>query len=425
MTEAIVAPPPAAQPSPNAQPSTVHPTAGSDAFGALDAIATETESPEPSPKPDKSDQSISDRRKDGTFLPKTEKPAEKPEDVLNPEDKAKPSDKLADKPAEVPPEKMAPKQLREAYENLRRKHQELESEHTKIKTAPKPEPVEDTEKKQLSEKRLQEVEDELRFTAYEKSSEYKEKFEAPFVDAFIAGRNKVAGMKTVAVKDPDTETVIEPSRQGTAEDFDALMKISDDDAASDWAVAKFGAKAPMVLFHRERVQETNLARSKAIDEYRKNGSQREKERGEQLETYRKTFNEAVTKASKDAEAKHAKWFAKDDADAPGNEILEKGQHLVARVLANGAPVKEGDKPMSPPELAAAVAAIRHKAGAFDRLAHRHAAAQKEIKALKTKLEAFEKSEPGPGEGGRVGHVDSGTPSLEGALSKLEKDYARG
>jgi len=410
MPEAPVAPPPSAPASPATAPAlssdsaVLQQSGGSEAFADLESLATEKPDVAPPAEPEKE----TPRKPDGKFAKTEPKPDDKPPE--------KPADKppTAKTPEEPPAEKMAPKQLREAYEALKAKHKALETEHTTLKTKTT-QPADDPEKKTLSEKlaarekRLQEIEEELKFTDYSKSEEYKEKFEKPFVDAYIAGRAKIAALK-IAERTNDIGEVVQQARQATADDFDQLMKISDDDAAADWAAERFGPKASIVLYHRERAQELNQARTKAIEDYRKNGSEREKTRSQELETFRKNFTETVAQHAKTAEEKYPHWFKPDETDAKGNEILERGKHLVARVAANGAPVKDGEPPMTPQQLAAAVAAVRHKAGAFDRLAHRHSLASARIKELETKLAEFEASQPGSGDGkgAKVQH-DAETP----------------
>jgi len=423
---------PAAPAAPSAPviPSGAREPAGSDAFGDIDALGTDDGKPEPAQRPEaKEGNKDFVRGPDGKFAPRTPvQEPEKPKAELDKPELPKPElEKATTPPAEVPSEKMAPKQLREAYEALKAKHKALETEHTTLKTKAST-PAEDPEKKTLAErlaareKRLQEVEDELRFTDYSKSEEYKEKYEKPFVEAYMNGRARIASMKLAAKTNEETGEII-PGREATAADFDALMKISDDDVAADWAVEHFGSKASLVLIQRERVQELNQARNKALEEFRKIGSEREKTRATELETFRKRFGEIVDTNIKSAAEKYPQWFQPDPADAKGNEMLEKGQHLVARVVANGAPVKEGDKPMTPEEYASAVAAVRQKAGAFDRLAQRHQAATARIAELEKELQQYKASVPGPGDGkGAAGVIDEET--IDGAMAKLERDYAR-
>jgi hypothetical protein len=400
---------PAAAP---AQPAFTHPPlaepAGSEAFGDLESLATDNGQPEPA-KPDAAPEKP--RAADGKFTkPEPAKaPAKAPE---------KPVDKVLT--PETPQEKMAPKQLREAYEGLKRKQAEMEAKYKELETKAS-KPADDPEKKTLAERlaareqRLKEVEDELRFTDYSKSEEYKQRFEKPFVDAYVNARARVAGLKTVEKRN-ELEEVTQASRQGTAEDFDHLMKIGDDNDAAEWATERFGNKAPIVLSHRERVQELNHARNAAVDDYRAKGSERDKARAMEQETMQKSFGEAVEHHTKAAIEKYPQWFKPDETDAKGNEILERGQHMVKRVLSNGAPLKEGEQPMTPAQYASAVAAVRNKAAAFDRLAHRHNQASSRIKALEAELAAFKGSEPGKGEV-KGGIAPTGEETPEGAFDK--------
>jgi hypothetical protein len=54
-----------------------------------------------------------------------------------------------------------------------------------------------------------------------------------------------------------------------AEDFDTIMRVGDDEQASDLATEMFGNKAPLVLMQRERVNELNGKRIGALEHFRK------------------------------------------------------------------------------------------------------------------------------------------------------------
>lgn len=384
--------------------------AGSDAWSTLESLGAEPPATPASPEPGTPAPPAKPdlyRGPDGKFVKPTEapKPGEKPTE-----------------PAATPPEKMAPKQLRDAYEALKAKHAALETERNQMAAKLAEPPKEDPEKKSLAErltareKRLAEIEDELKFSAFERSQEYKDRYEKPFVDAYLLGRAKTAALSVA------TE---EGKRAGTAEDFDTLMKIADDEEAAEWAAQTFGAKAPMVLFHRERVQELNQARNQAVQDYRKNGSEREKAKQQQLEDFRKNFTAAVEQRRKESAEKYPHFFKPDPNDPKSQEYLDRGQALVDRVIANGAPVKDGDTQMNPAELADAVAAIRNKAAAFDRVAHDLFAARKTIKDLQAKLDGFQQSVPGPGQGGKAGIPGQAADNLKGALAQMEADYSSG
>src|SRR5439155_3548115 len=113
----------------------------------------------------------------------------------------------------------------------------------------------------------------------------------------------------------DLDNVVQPGRKGTQEDFDTLMRIQDDDEAATWASKLFGPKAPMLLFHRERVQEANNQRRNALEEFRKTGSEREKQRMELITNHQKTVRTIFDK-TKDAGIEQYPQFFKPSDDDP-------------------------------------------------------------------------------------------------------------
>jgi hypothetical protein len=280
-------------------------------------------------------------------------------------------------------------------------------------------PVEDPEKKRLSEtleqreKRLAELEDEMRFASFEKSSEYKDKYWTPFSDAYQQGRNKVASLR---LTDANGDT-----RQGTAEDFDSLMRITDDDQAAELASDLFGVKAPMVLWHREKVQELNNTRLKALEDFRKQGGEREKLRGEQMQKQQKEIAALWESENKAGVERFPKLFKPEEGDEKGNALLARGFELADAAFgsaladpATGQPVK-----LSPQEMVKLHSAIRNKAAGFDRLAYKYGISQKRIAELETKLKEYEASEPSPGDGQRKLKSPPGS-ALDAAEAELMK-----
>jgi hypothetical protein len=280
---------------------------------------------------------------------------------------------------------MSPKALRKAYLRVKARAKELEARVAAQKDGA---PQDDPEKKSLAEKlaerekRLAEIEEERRFTNYEGSEDYKQRYYEPFVEAFAVGRDKVSKM---------TVTVDGEERQGTSEDFDAVMRVQDENDAAELAYDMFGNKAAAILVHREKVIEMNNARLKAINDYRKNGAEREKQqvasRQKEIEDLKQTF-EGQKKA---AIEKFPHWFKPTEGEAldqKANDLLQKGMELVDRAY-------EGNN-LPPQELAKLHSAIRNKAGAFDRVAYELKQAQKANAELKAKLAEFEASVPGSG-----------------------------
>lgn len=342
-----------------------------------------------------------------------EKAPEKPTDPLDEEygDDGKVAEKPAEpakveangKPAEAAPaegKRPSPWQLVHKYEG--------ELKELKKQLEEKSKPVDDVEKKSLLEykakleERTKQLEEELEYSSFERSDKYKIQYETPFVDAFVAGRNKASSVK---VSDGNGSV-----RQGTPEDFDAIMRITDDDAAADRATELFGAKAPLVLFHVERVKELNAAKNKAIEDYRTKGGERFKKAQEEHQTTQRQHEEQAkaladefTNARKAAIEKFEWLKPKEGADAR-NQALSKELDLVDRAFSDGQPLKEGQKPLSGIELAKLRAAMANKAVGFAVFRHEYKEAQAKISELEEKLKQYEESEPGK-DAGRRGDVE--------------------
>lgn len=367
-----------------------------DAFAKLDQIiadapATEAPKDEAPAKPAE---------------PKVEaKPAEKPAE-------AKPAEapKVEAKPADEPDvNQMAPKQLRKAYAEMKEKLAKIQAER---EAAADPREHPDfkavSEKLTAAEKRRMELEDNLRYTNFERSQEYKEKYEAPFIEAYNEGRSVVSGLK---LTDPGTQEF----RQAKPEDFDLIMRITNDEGAAEAIEALFGSgvKATMVANARRDAIKANQSRLKAIDDFRKTGSEREKAQQEQAERMHRDISDNYTKAVKEGEQKYAQWSKPAEGDVKAKEVLERDAQLadVAFFGANGM-TREQISALSPelqklfdasgkvhPVVMAKLhAAARNKVAWFGHVNHKLAVANGQLTALKEKLARFEKSEPGPGDG---------------------------
>lgn len=313
--------------------------------------------------------------------PGTTKPDEPP--------KAAPAKPPEPTPAK-PIEKMAPKELRQAYEDLKARHRQIEETHAKLTKEHeelKAKPAEDPRVKALTTdlesraKRIADLEEKLKFKAYEETDEYRERYWQPYVDAFQQGRQRVAGIKTVN----DTGEIV----SHTAEEFDSIMRIADDNAAADAIESMFGtgAKADMVIRLRERVLELNGARHNAIETYRKTGAEREKQSEQMLTAQQARCKEIYDKATQE-DTERFEWFKPDDKDPQTAKLLEAGRALVDRVRPENLP---------PEEVARGAAAIRLRAAAFSRLIYEVTKREARIKELETELTQFKQSQPPGGQ----------------------------
>lgn len=425
MPDAVAAPPAAPQPgaTPGASPSPdpVVDLAGSEAFGALEQIATDDGKPDATPKPRQPQDPES-----GRFVEKP-KPGDQPKPGEKPA--AKPGKPAATPPpGDQPAEFKTTKELKEHYERLKAEKLEMETRYkaeratweTQLAEAKKGDPAVNERLTKL-QKQYDDTEGELRFARYESSNDFKERFEKPYINAYQAGMNRAAGLKIIERRDdsdPANATVLQQARQGKPEDFDAIMAIQDDDLATEKAVELFGEKkAPLLLYHREEVMKANGAMRAAVKEYREKGAQWEKEQATQREQHQQAAVKMVEQMQTAAAEKFPTYFKPIENDTHGNELLEKGNHRIKRIIHGGAPLAEGEKQWTAQEYAVEVAAFRNKAGAFDRLAHQNGQLRKQLKEAMDKLKAYEESEPGDGDGRRevpaAGDGDDWQKELEG------------
>lgn len=372
---------PAAAPATPAAPSTPQPPAKPSTpsfFDEIDAIAKEPPKPRPAPA----------LKKDAEPANPTSAPAatEKPAGESGTKDTGSAEDASS---SEIPSsdkfQKAAP--LRAAYDGLKQKFHKLEKDFKELQSKP---PADDPEKKTLLErleerdKRLKALEEDLRFTSFERTDEYKTKYEKPFVRAFNQGRSKTAGLKVT-----DAEGNL---RQGTEADFDVIMRIPDDATAAEKAAEMFGNQAPAVIWHREHVQSLNNDRVTAIEEARQGGEARAKEMVEKqarekadMETRQQKIAGEFKRLNDEAAEKYPQWFKPEDGDDKGNELLQKGYSLAAAGF-NGANTP-------PEEMVKIHSAIFNKAAGFDRMVYKNTMLANKVKELETELAQFKKSEP--------------------------------
>lgn len=304
-------------------------------------------------------------------------------------------------------------ELRSAYENLKREHKTLKAELEQVKAKP----ANEGEIKQLRElldgerKARTELEQELKFAAYEKSQEFKDKFHKPYIEAYKQGRKKTASLK-IPPKTDDLGEVVTPGRQGTEADFDELMQIVDDDAAAEKATELFGSKAQMVLYYRERVQELQNSSRSAVEEYRQNASTREKEQAEartrqqEQEAERLKSNADLFKKQVElGKQSRSELFTPEEGDTEAAEIIKHGE-AVGDSLFSGINPKTG-QPYTPEGLVKFHAFVRNAVAAHGHLLHKLRAAQTRLTELESDLKEFKESGTSA-DSGRAGEKPAGS-----------------
>lgn len=374
--------------------------------------------------------------------PKSDTP--KPEEKATPEQKQTPPTDPKAKPGEPPkttpqpPAKAAT--LREQLElrtreaaDWKKKYEDLHAESAKPKT--------DAEKETLLKEREEwnrqraEMENEIKFSNYERSAEYKEKFLQPFANAYEQGKKL---MPAISFKEPSktdefgTITEEGKSRKATEADWDALMSIADEDTANKFIADHFGHNAARVTLMRDKVMDLNSARINAIEDFRKQGAERENSTREQSARARQEMVQQWNEANKHAAEKFPEMFAPDPADAKGNELLEAGT-LMTDLAFNALDPKEFSKlpqwlqakmvngKLPPHELTKLHSAVRNRSAAYDRLVYRLHQEKAARKTAEDKLAGFEASQPRRGQEKRVEATKGGKP-VPGSFADVDSAF---
>ena len=309
----------------------------------------------------------------------------------------KPKPKEPPKPPEEPPTgPMKAPELRAAYAKVKERAAELEKELESYKSGGKP--VDEGEKKayvseiETLKNQLEEADKTIKAVAYERSQEYHDKYEKPFVDAWQEGVQTVQGMN-VQTQDGDT-------RKGTPEDFAAIMQVQDNEQAANMAQEMFGANAFYVLSQRRDIIKLHQKRVRALDEFQSNLTERQKAEQGKMQEQAKAQEEKRIQAqalfkkfNTEAAEKYPQYFAPVDGDDEGNELLARGYRDadLAFSAAQEMPIEKRVRLHS---------AIRNRAAAFSRLVHQLKSKDGEIEALKAELDEIKGSTPGPGQEGR-------------------------
>lgn len=273
------------------------------------------------------------------------------------------------------------KQLREVYESSQKKISELEKRIEEMgKASPPPDPEKDEIKTKLTkaEQRAKELDDEIRFVDYTKSSEYQEKYEKPIKDAFGSA---YADVSELIVKNPDGT-----QRIGTADDFNALLRMPLLDAASR-VKEMFGDASGEVMAHRRKILELGKNQNEALKQFREQGTERAKQTAEKQKTDNQAIVKIYTETGEDIKKQLPHYFAPDDKDPEASKLLEDGYKLAD--VAFGA-----DSNITPDQLARVHAVVRMRSAAFGRVAHQLTKSQERITALEKELEEFRASGPG-------------------------------
>ncbi len=249
------------------------------------------------------------------------------------------------------------------------------------------------------EKKANEREERLRQIAYEQSEEYSQKYYKPYQDALALGQHKVQSLDIVERNQVDPETgdvrITQKSRPATAEDFHQILLQPDDRAARHLAKAMFGEDYSIAMAHREEVLKANTSRHQALEEFKKNGAERERLGQEQRSAQQKTFQETQAKLRES----NYKSFAERNPDvAKVADGDTEGEALLKRDLEITVNLFKPDVKLDPEKAKSLHAEMRNRAAHYGHALHKLKAANKKIADLEAKVKGYEGSEPGEGTG---------------------------
>jgi hypothetical protein len=310
--------------------------------------------------------------------------------------------------ATAPKEKVKPWKLvdeyKTKYQNAEQRAVAAESELELIRKGSFPKEVQERISK--AEARAKELEDEIRFVSYEKSPEFKAKYQEPYEKAWARA---VSEVKELTVNGPDGQ----PRAVG-AEDILDLVNLPLG-KARELANSLYGDFADDLMSHRKEIKTLFEQRTAALEEGKKNGAAREQQLREQHE---KTYGEISsqvkehwTKANEAAMAdeKNGQFFKPVEGDEHWNQRLAKGFELVDRAFAEN----PTDPKLTTEQRAAVVrrhAAVRNRAAAFGPLKYKVGQLEATVAELRKELEQFKGSEPTVGD--RKTTTGNGTPTSE-------------
>lgn len=404
--------PPPTGANPIVSPSTPHEPAtesflgdiGSELEGLDQADETAKRAPE-KPRDDK-----------GKYKP-AEKPPEKPVEQEKPEE----PDKPAEEPAAEEPKKSNIRQLGKAYDALKKERDEvfqpkIQSLESKVKEyertveqlkTQQPDIKPFQEKLAAIEKENQALREVVRFSDFRQSPEFKEKYEQPYNEAWAKAVTEVTQLTM--------ETEDGAARKATPNDLLALANApldQLDELANKW----FPRSAARVIRHVEKIRDLAEAQDKALEEAKKGATDFQTKRAGEMQKANQAFKQAYDNVVGDLAKKYPKWFAPDETDPKGNEILKKGFDYADTVFSpNGTQ-------LTPEQKAARLAVIRAKAANHDRLASRLKATMAERDELRAKLAEYEQTEPPTDDAGQPTAVGSKSweEQVSDELKKLDR-----
>jgi hypothetical protein len=179
-------------------------------------------------------------------------------------------------------------------------------------------------------KKVEDYESQMRLTHYERSEEYKSKYQIPIEAAAKAAHREMAELE---VEQVDSESGQKTYRPATPEDFNRIYALPLGEATRQ-AKALFGDAASVVLDHRREIRKLSEQADAAIKEYQTKGSELEKQSTVKTTQEREAAKAMWTTVNEDLAKKYPHWFAPDPNNPERNELLKKGFDFVDSIIGD-------------------------------------------------------------------------------------------
>lgn len=321
---------------------------------------------------------------DDTTVPATETDTE--ETTESEESTATPSESKETAPAKASGKKTSPWRVVDQFKaKVASLEKELAESKGKLGKPGEP-PPEITERLSKAETRVKELEEEIRFTNYQKSGEFQDQYQKPYEAAWAR-----------AVKELSEVTVTDGAgnvRPATAEDMLTLVNLPLG-KAREQANAMFGEFANDAMGHRKAIKELFDKQQEALQQAKSKADEWEKTRQETATKLHadidKQVGEIWAKANTDAttDSKYGQYFTPRENDPDWNQRLAKGFELVDKAFTDANPRDPRLTPDQRKTIVERHAAVRNRAAAFgplrnenERLTKRLAEVEKELSEYK-------------------------------------------
>lgn len=389
-----IAPPPAAP----AAPPPVVPSSAPPIHVTPATVVDKGPAPEPPRKGSAQEKMFEDLRRKAGMLRQQQPTTAKAETPAEPkEEPAEPAPEKTAEPTETTPAatekkgKVNPWKLVDEHKAARAKAEQEIAELRKSIMDPAKLKELQTKTEQY-EKRVKELEEEIRFVNYEKHPEFTEKFKKPYEQAW---KRWMVDLRELTLNDPSTgqERPIEPK--------DVLELVNLDlKSARAKAVETYGEFADDVMNARKEIRGLFDAQNQALELARKQGAEREqqlqKQAQEHMEGLQKHIRETWEKANQEAvsDEKIAHFFKPIEGDEEGNKRLSKGYEMADKAFHSPSPTDPRLTPEQRESVIRLHAAVRNRAAAFGRAMYQNQVLKAKIDELTKELGAFKGAQPG-------------------------------